>query len=101
MDGSERVPGWCPAIPARDAPAASCAHVARRSRDGFSLIELLVVIGLIAVLLAFLLPVLSMARSSAMKVVCVGRLRELTLASRMYCDENDMYPQPLEQGEVD
>ena len=74
---------------------------ARRSRSGVSLVEILVVIGLIGLLVAILLPVLSMARTSARKVVCAGRVRELSLAARMYCDANGVYPLPLGQVEVD
>lgn len=98
MDGTNQFQRWWRRSALRDLPAVrrACA-----GRDGFSLVEMLVVIGLIALLVAILLPVLSMVRSSAMKVVCTGRLRELTLASRMYCDEYEVFPQAQQQGEVD
>jgi prepilin-type N-terminal cleavage/methylation domain-containing protein len=100
MGGTRRTLRTClgELAPARVTPTLSAVR-RQRARLGFSLTELLVVIGLIALLLAFLLPVLSIARTSARKVVCAGRLRELTLACRMYADENGVLPQPTELGE--
>jgi len=51
---------------------------ARRSRwRSFTLLELLVVIGIIALLAAMLLPALKGARESARKITCVNNLRQL------------------------
>ncbi|MGN6728010.1 MAG: type II secretion system protein, partial [Tepidisphaeraceae bacterium] len=55
-----------------------------RRRRAFTIIELLVVIGILAILLGILLPVLTRVRGAAMKVVCSARLRDLTMASTMY-----------------
>jgi prepilin-type N-terminal cleavage/methylation domain-containing protein/prepilin-type processing-associated H-X9-DG protein len=54
------------------------------SRRAFSLIELLVVIGLIGVLIALLLPALSQARRQARCVQCKANLREVFLALQIY-----------------
>jgi prepilin-type N-terminal cleavage/methylation domain-containing protein/prepilin-type processing-associated H-X9-DG protein len=59
------------------------------SRNGFSLIELLVVVAIIAVLSAILLPSLSAAKSSARRTQCISNLRQLGLAAQMYWDDHE------------
>jgi prepilin-type processing-associated H-X9-DG protein len=49
------------------------------------------VIGIIAVLIAILLPALANARESAKTVNCLSNLRQLTMAANVYCDSNGGY----------
>jgi len=63
-----------------------------RARGGFSLIELMVVIGIIAILIAFLLPSLQMARQSALRLQCMANLRTIGQGLMMYANANKHLP---------
>src|SRR5436190_5955130 len=56
-------------------------------RAGFSLIELLVVIGIIAILIALLMPMLTRARVAARTVACQSNMRQLGQALMMYAND--------------
>ena len=57
----------------------------------FSLVELLVVIGIIAVLVSLLLPTLGRARNAARTVQCLSNLRQLATAAYCYANANNDY----------
>ncbi len=61
----------------------------RIEENGFSLIELLVVIGIIALLSAILFPVFISARHAAGKAKCAANLKQLVLANRLYAQDYD------------
>lgn len=69
------------------------SHPDRASHRGFTLVELLVVIGIIALLIAILLPALSRAREAATTVACQSNQRQIFLAIRMFAnDHHDRCP---------
>jgi prepilin-type N-terminal cleavage/methylation domain-containing protein/prepilin-type processing-associated H-X9-DG protein len=56
--------------------------------SGFTLVELLVVLSIIALLAALLLPALTRAKDSAQRAQCLGNLRQVALATVLYWEDN-------------
>src|SRR5258708_614150 len=80
------------ALPSRDRPVAARL----RRLVGFTLVELLVVIGIIAVLMAIVLPTFSKARESANTVKCLANMRSLAQACMNYPADTKGYIVPFQ-----
>src|SRR5689334_7448499 len=59
-----------------------------KKMSGFTLVELLVVIGIIAVLVAMLLPALNKARAAATTTSCQSQLRQIGFYLNIYTNDN-------------
>lgn len=71
-------------------------HTSRRRQCGFSLLELIVSIAIVAILVSLLLPALRMARDAARTAVCAGNLKQMGYAWRLYLDDYRQFPQHTE-----
>ena len=75
----------------RNAPrSADLCHAPRavKTRSAFTLVELLVVIGIIAVLVGVLLPTLGRAREQGRSAACLSNMRQIAIAFIMYANDN-------------
>jgi prepilin-type N-terminal cleavage/methylation domain-containing protein/prepilin-type processing-associated H-X9-DG protein len=63
--------------------------ISTKNQSGFTLVELLVVIGIIALLIGILLPALGRARQIAKDTLCASNMRQVTLALMIYANGNN------------
>ena len=61
----------------------------KRLKVGFTLVEILVVISIIALLMGILMPVLGRAREAARSIICMGNVRRISMAGYIYALEGD------------
>lgn len=67
----------------------------RQKRGGFTLVELLVVIAVIAILVAILLPAVNAAREAAWRNSCINNVKQLSTALHLHHDSHESFPPGL------
>src|SRR4051812_43882208 len=81
-----------------DIPIRRSSVSDQNHRGAFTLVELLVVIGIIAILISVLLPTLSNARKSAYRTKCMSNMRQLGDAYKLYqLDNKGWWPPAWQQ----
>lgn len=62
------------------------------SRPGITILEVLVVMGILSLLMAILLPAVQSSRESARKMTCLSNLRQIGIATHNYLDAQQVFP---------
>ena len=74
-------------------------HLFKNSRRGFTLIELVVVVGVVALLAALILPAVQASRAAARRTACVNNLRQFGVALHNHLDVRGHFPPAIAHGE--
>lgn len=82
------------------APFRSPHGLPRPSPNGFTIIELLVVISVILILAALIMPTIMQAQRSALVTACKSNLRQIALGVFLYGKQSDMYLPCMKSGSV-
>lgn len=75
----------------RHTPSAATSGAGTNPSRGFTLIEVMVSVGVLALLVAILAPSLSHAREAGRRTVCANNLRQWAITCHYYRDDNDDY----------
>ena len=65
----------------------------RSRRDGFTVVELLVSLGVISLLMAILMPAVQSARESSRRIECANRLKQIMLGTEAFASNRQRYPE--------
>jgi type II secretion system protein G len=68
------------------------AHMKARGEEGFTLVEMMIVVAIIAILVAILMPNFMRARAQAQTASCMMNLKEIATAMELYQSDNNRYP---------
>lgn len=72
-----------------------------KDQRGFTLLEMMVVVAIIAILAAILIPNFTRARAQAQTAACLGNVKTIATALELYYTDNEKYPPNLSKTNVD
>jgi prepilin-type N-terminal cleavage/methylation domain-containing protein len=84
--------GAFPSLPKAFGPKSRRFSPSPRGRNGFTLTEVVVVIGIVLLIVSMAFPILSASRNRGRTVRCLSNLRNLTVALQLYAQRSSTYP---------